>query len=301
MPCGDLAEVDIVLIHDGARPFVNQPTIERAVAAANEWGAAAAAVPVKDTIKVVDSDLSVVDTPSRDRLWAAQTPQAFRLDLLLRAHSEVSRDVTDDAAMVEAIGHPREAVYGVASEPQGDDAGRPAVCGSHRGHDGSERGPILNVRTGIGVDAHPLVGGRQLVLSGVTVPFDRGLDGHSDGDVVAHAVIDACLGAANLGDIGLHFPSSDPRYAGIRSMVLVSETMRMLSDGLWRLEYVDATILAESPTLRPHIGDMRNALAAALSVEPEVVSLKATTTDHLGFVGRQEGICCIAVVTISKE
>ena len=159
----------------------------------------------------------------------------------------------------------------------------------------------MNVRTGIGVDVHPLVGRRQLVLSGVTVPFDRGLDGHSDGDVVAHAVIDACLGAANLGDIGVHFPSSDPRYAGIRSMVLVSETMRVLSDAMWRLEYVDATILAESPTLRPHIGDMRNALAAALSVEPEVVSLKATTTDHLGFVGRQEGICCIAVVTISKE
>ena len=101
-----LGGVDIVLIHDGARPFVNQPTIERAVAAASEWGAATAAVPVKDTIKVVDSDLSVVDTPSRDRLWAAQTPQAFRLDLLLRAHSEACRDFTDDAAMVEAIGHP---------------------------------------------------------------------------------------------------------------------------------------------------------------------------------------------------
>ena len=159
----------------------------------------------------------------------------------------------------------------------------------------------MNVRTGIGVDAHPLVRGRPLVLSGVTIPFDRGLDGHSDGDVVAHAVIDACLGAANLGDIGVHFPSSDPRYAGIRSMVLVSETMRMLSDGKWRLEYVDATILAQSPTLRPHIDDMRNSLAAALILEPESVSLKATTTDHLGFVGRQEGICCIAVVTISNK
>ena len=159
----------------------------------------------------------------------------------------------------------------------------------------------MNVRTGIGVDVHPLVRGRPLVLSGVTVPFDLGLDGHSDGDVVAHAVIDACLGAANMGDIGAHFPSSDPRYAGIRSMALVSEIARMLADGLWRLEYVDATILAQSPTLRPHVDDMRSSLAAALSVEPEAVSLKATTTDHLGFVGRQEGICCIAVVTISKE
>ena len=159
----------------------------------------------------------------------------------------------------------------------------------------------MNVRTGIGVDAHPLVGGRSLVLSGVTIPFDRGLDGHSDGDVVAHAVIDACLGAANLGDIGAHFPSADPSYTGICSMILVSETVRLLSDRLWRLEYVDATILAENPTLRPHIDDMRNSLAASLHAEPEIVSLKATTTDHLGFVGRQEGICCIAVVTISKE
>ena len=159
----------------------------------------------------------------------------------------------------------------------------------------------MNFRTGIGVDAHPLVGGRSLVLSGVTIPFDRGLDGHSDGDVVAHAVIDACLGAANLGDIGAHFPSADPSYTGIRSMILVSETVRLLSDRLWRLEYVDATILAQSPTLRPHIDDMRHSLAAALGIEPEAVSLKATTTDHLGFVGRQEGICCIAVVTISKE
>ena len=159
----------------------------------------------------------------------------------------------------------------------------------------------MNARTGIGVDVHPLVQGRPLVLSGVTVPFDLGLDGHSDGDVVAHAVIDACLGAANMGDIGAHFPSSDPRYAGIRSMALVSEVVRTLADGLWRLEYVDATILAQSPTLRPHIDDMRSSLATALSVEPEAVSLKATTTDHLGFVGRQEGICCIAVVTISKE
>ncbi len=159
----------------------------------------------------------------------------------------------------------------------------------------------MTVRTGIGIDVHPLVGGRPLILSGVTLPFDLGLDGHSDGDVVAHAVIDACLGAANLGDIGVHFPSSDPRYAGIRSMDLVSETARMLSDDLWRLEYVDATILAQSPTLRPHIDDMRNSLAAALSLEPEEVSLKATTTDHLGFLGRQEGIGCVAVVTISEE
>ena len=155
-------------------------------------------------------------------------------------------------------------------------------------------------RTGIGVDVHPLAEGRELVLGGVVIPHYRGLDGHSDGDALVHAVIDACLGAANLGDIGAHFPSSDPKYLGVRSVVLLSETERMLRDHRWRPEYVDATIVAERPKLRPYIDDMRASLAEALRIDRESVSVKATTTDHLGFVGREEGICCIAVVTISK-
>ena len=155
-------------------------------------------------------------------------------------------------------------------------------------------------RTGIGVDVHPLVEGRDLVLGGVAIPHDAGLDGHSDGDALVHAVIDACLGATNLGDIGAHFPSSDPKYLGVRSTILLSETMRLLQAGRWRLEYLDATIVAERPKLRPYIGDMRAALAEAMQIEYELISLKATTTDHLGFVGREEGICCIVVVTISK-
>ena len=155
-------------------------------------------------------------------------------------------------------------------------------------------------RTGIGVDVHSLVGGRDLVLGGVVIPFDRGLEGHSDGDALVHAVIDACLGAANLGDIGSHFPSSNRRYLGVRSTVMLSETVRMLHEQSWRPEYVDATIVAERPKLRPHIDDMRASLAEALQIDRELVSVKATTTDHLGFVGREEGICCIVVVTISK-
>ena len=127
------------------------------------------------------------------------------------------------------------------------------------------------------------------------------MDGHSDGDVLVHAIIDACLGAANAGDIGSQFPSSDPAYEGVRSVDLLAETRRIIAVRNWRVEYLDATILAERPILRPHIGDMRVVLAGALGVEPDSVSLKATTTDHLGFVGRQEGIACVAVVTILKE
>ena len=155
-------------------------------------------------------------------------------------------------------------------------------------------------RTGIGVDVHQLAEGRDLVLGGVVIPFDRGLDGHSDGDALVHAVIDACLGAANLGDIGSLFPSSDPKYLGVRSTVLLSEAVRMLHESRWRPEYVDATIVAERPKLRFYIDDMRSVLAEALQIDRDMVSVKATTTDHLGFVGREEGICCIVVVTVSK-
>ena len=155
-------------------------------------------------------------------------------------------------------------------------------------------------RTGIGIDVHPLVEGRELVIGGVVIPHDRGLDGHSDGDALVHAIIDACLGASNLGDLGAHFPSSDPKYLGVRSAALLSETVRMIRDHGWRPEYVDATIVAERPKLRPYIGNMRAALAEILRTDCEQVSVKATTTDHLGFVGREEGICCIVVVTISK-
>ena len=158
----------------------------------------------------------------------------------------------------------------------------------------------MTYRSGIGVDVHPLVEGRDLTLGGISVPHSHGLDGHSDGDVLTHAIIDACLGAANLGDIGTHFPASDPKYAGIRSTKLLSETASILARLDWRVDYIDATILAERPMLRPHIADMRAELAAALKVGVESVSLKATTTDHLGFVGRGEGICCMAIVTITK-
>ena len=158
----------------------------------------------------------------------------------------------------------------------------------------------MKFRTGIGVDIHRLVEGRELALGGIIIPHSHGLEGHSDGDALTHAIIDACLGAANLGDIGTHFSSEDPRYSGIRSAKLLSETALILAHRDWRVEYIDATILAERPILRPHIGDMRAALADALGIGVESVSLKATTADHLGFVGRREGIYCMAVATITQ-
>ena len=148
----------------------------------------------------------------------------------------------------------------------------------------------MGTRSGIGVDVHPLVGGRPLVLGGVTVPFEKGVAGHSDGDVLIHAVIDALLGGAGLGDIGAHFPSDDSRYEGISSITLLELTLEKLSRHGWRPRYVDATILAQRPVLRPYIGPMKQALAAALELDLSAVNLKATTTDSLGFVGRAKAL-----------
>ena len=157
---------------------------------------------------------------------------------------------------------------------------------------------IPEFRSGIGFDSHPLVEGRKLVLGGVEIPHDRGLSGHSDGDVLVHAVMDALLGAANLGDKGLHFPSSDPQYKGISSLILLERVGALIAEAGWRLSNVDATITAQNPRLSPFNSEMRENVAKSLSVTPDRISIKVTTTDHLGFVGREEGIAAIAVVAL---
>ncbi|MCI0802223.1 MAG: 2-C-methyl-D-erythritol 2,4-cyclodiphosphate synthase [Chloroflexi bacterium] len=156
----------------------------------------------------------------------------------------------------------------------------------------------LEFRSGIGFDSHPLTGGRKLVLGGVEIPHDRGLSGHSDGDVLVHAVMDALLGAANLGDKGLHFPSSDLQYKDISSLILLERVGVLIAEAGWRLSNVDATILAQNPKLSPFNAEMRENMAKSLSVSPSRVSVKVTTTDYLGFVGRDEGIAACAVVSL---
>jgi 2-C-methyl-D-erythritol 2,4-cyclodiphosphate synthase len=158
----------------------------------------------------------------------------------------------------------------------------------------------MTVRSGIGIDVHPLVEGRPLVLGGVTIPFERGPEGHSDGDVLIHAVIDALLGGAGLGDIGRHFPSSDPAYKGIASGKLLQQTIELLARHRWRTTYVDATILAERPVLQTFMARLRENLAELLSVSLDSVNLKATTTDGLGFIGKCDGIASVAVASVER-
>ncbi len=159
----------------------------------------------------------------------------------------------------------------------------------------------LEFRSGIGFDSHPLIEGRRLVLGGVEIPHDRGLSGHSDGDVLVHAVMDALLGAANLGDKGSHFPSSDPQYTDISSLILLERVGALVAEAGWRLSNVDATILAQNPRLSPFNREMRENMAKSLSVSPGLISVKATTTDYLGFVGREEGIAACAVASLMSD
>ena len=159
----------------------------------------------------------------------------------------------------------------------------------------------MDFRVGIGFDAHPLATGRPLVLGGVHIPYDLGLTGHSDGDVLVHAIIDALLGAAGLGDKGEHFPSSDPQYKDISSLVLLAKVAGLLEDGGWRISNVDATMLAQKPSLEPFIQSMREQAGTALSISVARISIKVTTTDYLGFVGREEGIAACAVASLVTE
>ena len=291
----------LVAIHDAARPFVSGAVIAAALEGAAEWGAAAPAVPVKDTIKraargdgrAVPDQCLVDCTPDRACLYAVQTPQCFDRDTYLRVaaqlEGEAARLVTDDASLFELAGLP------VRLTP-GDYANKKITT--------REDLPVLPaakespMRIGHGYDVHRLVEGRPLILGGVTVPFEKGLLGHSDADVLAHAVMDAALGAAALGDIGQHFPDSDPAYAGADSLALARRVAALLAEAGWQVGNIDATILCQRPKLAPYIPAMRQNLAAAFGLEAGAVSVKATTEERLGFTGEGLGIAAHAVALI---
>mgnify|MGYP000000543536 FL=1 len=293
----------LVAVHDAARPFVSQQVITAALEAAARCGAAAPAVPVKDTIKAavrgsgktVPEDCFVHATPDRSTLYAVQTPQCFDRAAYLAALEELdaekARLVTDDCSLFELTGRPVQLTQGDYANLKittREDLPRPEQKEEHK------------MRIGHGYDVHRLVEGRKLILGGVEVPFEKGLLGHSDADVLAHAVMDAVLGAAALGDIGQHFPDNDPAYAGADSLALMKEVARLLAQQGWRVENVDATILCQAPKLAGHIPAMRTNLAAALGLDVSAVSVKATTEEPLGFTGQGLGIAAHAVALIDR-
>jgi 2-C-methyl-D-erythritol 4-phosphate cytidylyltransferase/2-C-methyl-D-erythritol 2,4-cyclodiphosphate synthase len=300
-----LAEVsaacDLVLVHDAARPFLKPELVEACLEAAAAHGAAVAALPATDTVKEVAPEGVVTATLDRARLWLVQTPQAFRRELLVEAHEAAARAGvigTDDASLVERLGH---AVHVVLGDPGNtkithpDDVRRSEqILSECRAGGGRE----MVVRSGIGYDAHAFAEDRPLVLAGVRLRRRRGLLGHSDADVVSHAVCDALLGAMGGGDIGQHFPDSDPAYAGISSLSLVTRVARLVREAGWEIGNVDAVVIAEEPRIAPHIADMRRALAGALATPVARVSIKAKTTEGMGFTGRREGIASQAIAVL---
>lgn len=294
----------LVAIHDAARPFVSQAVIAAALQAAAECGAAAPAVPVKDTVKraqrpgdgrTVPADCQVAETPDRSTLYAVQTPQCFDrakyLDALDRLGAEQVQYITDDCSLFELAGLPVRLT-------QGDYANRKITTKEDLPVPGSEG--EKKMRIGHGYDVHRLVEGRRLILGGVEVPYEKGLLGHSDADVLAHAVMDAVLGAAALGDIGKHFPDTDPAYAGADSLELARAVAAIMRQNGWRVVNIDSTILCQKPKLAPYIPAMREKLAAAFGLETDAVSVKATTEEHLGFTGEGLGIAAHAVALIEK-
>ncbi len=286
-----VTDSEYLLIHDAARPFVSHEVISRTIAGVKKAGAAAAALPVRDTIKEVTAN--GVKTLDRSKLVSMQTPQAASLDLIRKAHASADREHTDEMAMIESLGVNPEIVPGEPNNfkittPEDLDRARALV------------GPA-ETRVGIGYDIHPFSDDptRKLYLGGVYFPDHKALDGHSDADVLLHAATDALLGAAGLGDIGEHFPNTDPRWLGEPSLTFLKHAGSLLAAAGWRVVNLDITAIAESPKIMQRSAEIRECIAEALRIGVSRVSVKATTNEKLGSIGRSEGIAAFATASVS--
>jgi 2-C-methyl-D-erythritol 4-phosphate cytidylyltransferase/2-C-methyl-D-erythritol 2,4-cyclodiphosphate synthase len=291
-----LAGCPVVLIHDAARPFATPELVRRVAEAAARDGAALAAQPATDTVKRASGGEipRVAATLDRREVWLAQTPQGFRRDLLLRAYAAAGEEAsaaTDESGLVERLGAPVTLVPGGPANfkittPEDVERARALT--------------ELPFATGVGYDTHRFAPGRKLILGGVEHDGD-GLLGHSDADVCAHAIGDAILGAAGLGDLGRHFPDTDPRWKGVSSLALLREISAKAAERGWRVGNADVTLAAKRPKIAPRAEEMRARLAEALGVPPSQVNVKATTGEGMGFVGRGEGIAAHAVVLLARR
>jgi 2-C-methyl-D-erythritol 4-phosphate cytidylyltransferase/2-C-methyl-D-erythritol 2,4-cyclodiphosphate synthase len=289
-------EADIVLVHDAARPFVSADVITRAIEAAAAHGAAIVAVPVSDTVKRVAQDGVIAETLPRDEIFLAQTPQAFRRDVLgaAIAAGRTAATATDEAMLAEAAGHRVHVVVGdstnvkittAADLERARAAAAPAVAG----------------RVGLGYDLHRLVENRPLVLGGIAIPSERGAMGHSDADVVCHAVTDAILGAARAGDIGQHFPDTDPQWKGASSIALLEQVVALVRGRGYAIANVDVVVILERPKLGAHRAAIEARVASALGIEPGCVSVKAKTNEGMDAVGHGDAIAAHAVALLARS
>ena len=287
-------EIDLVLVHDAARPFADGPLIDRVIAAAERVGAAVPLIPVRDTVKRLDPGRGTVnETIPRDDIGLAQTPQGFRRAVLHEAIAlgEQGIAATDEAMLAERAGHAVAVVAG--------DAGNVKITTAADLTAARARFETAVPRVGTGYDLHQLVAGRPLVLAGVRIPCDRGPLGHSDGDVLCHALIDAIFGAAGAGDIGQHFPASDPRWKDAPGLDLLARAVEIVGARGWRVSSADVTIVLERPRLGPYVAELRARTAAVLGLDPDRVSVKAKTNEGVDAVGRGEAIAAHAVAVLA--
>ncbi len=290
-------QTEYVLVHDGARPFVTRRTVTGVIEKTVQNGAAAACVPMKDSLRHIGScglctkkNTDAIGTSrsvDRSEYFAVQTPQGFRLEYIMDAYEKAFAEGfygTDDAVLAERAGYPvaiAEGDYGNIKITTREDL-------------------PMEYRAGTGFDVHAFAEGRDLVLGGVKIPYEKGLAGHSDADVLTHALMDALLGAAALGDIGKHFPDTDEQYRGISSMVLLQKVGELLEKNSYSVVNADVTVMAQAPRISTYTEAMRENIAAVLKLDKSRINIKGTTTERLGFVGRKEGIAAEAVCSICR-
>jgi 2-C-methyl-D-erythritol 4-phosphate cytidylyltransferase / 2-C-methyl-D-erythritol 2,4-cyclodiphosphate synthase len=287
---------EIVLIHDGARPFASEGLIARAHAAARAHGAAVPALELTDTIKEVDSTGRIVATPLRSALRTVQTPQAFRFDLILAAHRKAAAagrlGLTDDAAIAEWAGHSVHVFEGERENMKITSTEDIARAETKLVHE------LSDIRIGQGFDVHAFGPGDHVWLGALKISHDHGLVGHSDADVLSHAITDAILGAIGDGDIGSHFAPSDPQWRGAASSIFLAAAVEKLRGRGGLLAHIDATLICERPKIGPYRDAIRASLAAVAGISIDRVAIKATTSERLGFTGREEGIAALAIATV---
>jgi len=289
---------DLVLIHDAARPFIDAPTIDRTIDALADHEGALVAVQVVDTLKRADGKFSG-ETVDRSGLWRAQTPQGFRFQPILAAHRRAATgpEMTDDAAVAEAAGIKVVLVPGIVNNfkvtTRADFERAEHMMAELRA------ASPLEYRTGSGYDVHRLIAGDGVWLCGVKVPHDMKLEGHSDADVAMHALTDAILGAIAAQDIGAHFPPSDPQWRGAPSWKFLDHAVKLVAAKGGHVTHCDVTIICERPKVGPHREAMIARLAEIMGIDPHRISVKATTTEKLGFTGRGEGIAAQAMATVA--
>ncbi|MEO7170056.1 MAG: bifunctional 2-C-methyl-D-erythritol 4-phosphate cytidylyltransferase/2-C-methyl-D-erythritol 2,4-cyclodiphosphate synthase [Sphingomonas sp.] len=281
---------DRVLIHDAARPFLTGAVIDRLLAALDTHEGAVPALPVADTLARGAETLGEV--VPRDGLYRVQTPQAFRFETILAAHRAwQGEEPTDDAQMLRASG---DRVALVEGDMMLEKITYPADFAAAE----ARHGAAMRVRSATGFDVHRLVEGEELWLGGVLIPHDKGLSGHSDADVALHAITDALLGTIAEGDIGTHFPPTDPQWRGADSAQFLEHAASLVAAQGGIIDFIDLTLICEAPKIGPHREAMRARIGALLRLKPNQVSVKATTTERLGFAGRGEGIAAQAIATI---